>query len=353
MVYKDDKKKISNKGGKTKAIFFIEMHKEYLNIKKEVNNAVGAAGCPSQSFIDKCDRMIQTGMKKQYAFAIVFYKNGDCLISPLIQPHTLTMNNTDSTIEYLLHSEEILIAVLDHYFQTNGNNVKHVFIYTHYSPCKLRKEDNRDPCMLLLQITADQWHNKYGFCTEVVYKWPWGVCSDFFNCLQYSDIYPKGKVNTFFKPIIEKCDKIKYKLDSPYFKGLDPEDFKNEYVQSGVKKLKKLAKSSGLRKDHLEMGEYIIGHLEKAQDQDIGIKCKLWRKKLHEMVNNGFMILIRKTISKEFNPAMDYLMANALQMVNKGHFWLRHILDRNQIVMLTNNTLIQSICVFDHNVMQY
>lgn len=167
---------------------------------KKVNNAVGARW-PSQSFIDKCNCKIQTGNKKQYSCAIVFYKDGDAQISPLIVPDTLTVNNSDSTIKYKLHSEEILITVLHHYLQNNGNNVQHVFIYRHYSPCKVREEECRESCMLLLQRTADQWYNKYRFGTEVVYKESWGVHPGYFNYLKYSDIYPKGEDKNIFRTI--------------------------------------------------------------------------------------------------------------------------------------------------------
>ena len=314
---------------KKKTKLLIDIMKWYLKKKEKVNNVEVGAGWPSQSFIEKCDRMIQIGKKKQYAFAIVFNKNGDPQISPLIDPDM--DNNSDST-ENDLHSEEILITVLDHHFQNNGNNVTHVFIYTHFSPCKEREEECRESCMLLLTIAADRWKKDYGFSTEVVYKESWGVGPDYFNYLKYSDIYPKGIVNIFFEQFIDKCANISFKLVSKYFNEMDPETFENEEIQNILKQLKELANSVGLRKDHLEKGEEIIVRLENIQGQGENIvrKCKTWRMKLYEMINNSFMIPIRERVYKDFNAAVDYIIAKDLQLDDKIPFKLHHILDRNK-----------------------
>ena len=317
-------KEICKNCGKRKAFFFVDLKKQYLNMKK-VNNAVGARW-PSQSFIDKCNCKIQTGKKTQYAFAIVFYKDGQ--ISPLIVPDTLTVNNSDSTIKYKLHSEEILITVLHHYLQNNGNNVQHVFIYRHYSPCKVREEECRESCMLLLQRTADQWYNKYRFHTEVVYKESWGVRPNYFDDVNHSHISPK-EVIPFFKPIIEKCDNIPFNLNTTFFNKLKPEKFVNKDIQSELQKLKALPTSVRLKNEHLEEGNRIIANLENIQDQDNGIKCNTLKKKLEDIVNQSSMVPIRNIMYKDFNTTVDYLIANDLQLDDSSHLKLHHILDRN------------------------
>ena len=265
--------------------------------------------------------MIQKANKKQYAFAIVFFKDSVAKISALIEPYTLSTDNKR-------HSEEILIKILDYYFQKNGNNVKHVFIYTHYSPCKDRVEECRESCMSLLKRTADQWQNDYGFSTEVVYKESWGVASDYFNHLKYSDIYPKGIVNKCFEQVIEICDNIPFQLKSKYFNKLDPKTFKNKDIQNYLEQLKELANSVGLRKDHLKEGKRIIASLENFQDQNIKIKCQLYRKNFYEMVKNCFMKLFRKTISQKYNTEVDYIIAMHLQQDDKSTFRLYHTQDR-------------------------
>ena len=57
------------------------------------------------------------------------------------------------------------------------------------------------------------------------------------------------------------------------------------------------------------------------------------RKKWDERVNNRFMILIRETIYKDFNAAVDYIIAKDLQLDDTSPFKLYHILDRNQNVL--------------------
>ncbi|XP_036933732.1 uncharacterized protein LOC119007888 isoform X3 [Acanthopagrus latus] len=300
--------------------------KQYLNIKK-INNAVGARW-PSQSFIDKCNDKIQKKENiKQYTVAIVF-KDDDAQISPLIVPDILTVNNCDCIIKYKLHSEEILIRVLHHYLQNNGNNVQHVFIYTHYSPCKLRKEECREPCMLLLQRTADQWYNEYGFGTEVVYDVSWVVTPKYFNDVNYSHISHE-EVIPFFKSIIEDSDNIPFELYTQFFNELKPEKFVNKDIQSELQKLKALPTSVRLKNEHLEEGYKIIANLENIQDQDNRIKCDTLKKKFEDIVNKSSIVPIREILYKDFNTTVDYLIANDLQEDDSSHLKLHHILDRN------------------------
>ena len=93
--------------------------------------------------------------EKQYAFAIVYFKDGKSVRSPSYYPcHSTKTSHSDSNTGDTLHSEESLHKYLDNFFQNNGANVQLVLIYTHNSPCTKREKAGIEPCMFLLRRIA-------------------------------------------------------------------------------------------------------------------------------------------------------------------------------------------------------
>ncbi|XP_030252986.1 uncharacterized protein LOC115569180 [Sparus aurata] len=326
---KDDEKKTD---------LFIDIMKLYLKLEKLIIPLVEADE-PMQSLFDKHQKK-HSRKEKQYAFAIVFFKDGKTEISSLFYPrHSTKRSHSDSIIRDTLHSEEILIKNIDNLFQNNVDDVQHVFIYTHNSPCMKREKTHIDPCMFLLRKKADQWLNKYGISTTVAFKRFWGQSHpNYFNYV--TDISSPSSV---FYPYTEQCDSMSFKLD---FKKLTPGEILNltdvevkkrpklcKDIESVLTSLKELTETTfGLKTDHVERGErMIVQSLENFQDLDIGIKIsKTLREKWVEMVNNSFLSLIRETITADFKTAQVHLAVEDLQLGDNSPLQLYHILDRNQ-----------------------
>ena len=212
----------------------------------------------------------------------MFFKDGKTVISSLCYPcHSTKRSHSDSIIRDTLHSEEILLKNLDHFFQNNGANVQHVFIYTHNSPCTIREKTHIEPCMFLLQKKADQWLNKYGISTAVAFKRFWGQSHP--NYFNYVTEIPSP--SSVFYPYTEKCGSMSFELVNKAFNKLKPGDILNltdvevkkrpklcKDIGSVLTSLKELTETTfGLKTDHLERRERIIVQsLQNVQDLDIG-----------------------------------------------------------------------------------
>lgn len=334
-----EKLKQSKDDDKKKADLFVDIIILYSKIEKIIIPSVEASE-PFQSLLDKHQKQ-HGGEEKQYAFAIVFFKDGKTVISSLCYPrHSKKRSHSESIITDILHSEEILIKELGNLFQNNGANVQHVFIYTHNSPCTKREKAHIDPCMFVLQKNADQWLNKYGFSTSVAFKEFWGQSRP--NYFNFVTVIPSD--GSAFYPYIGKCDSMSFKLFSKDFNKLksreilnfkDVEDRKRlklcKDIQSVLTSLKKVAETFGLKTDHVERGErMIVQSLENFQDLDIWINVsKTLRAKWVEMVNNSFLSLIRETLTFDFNAAQVHLAVEDLQLGDNCPLKLYHILDRN------------------------
>ncbi|XP_036933731.1 uncharacterized protein LOC119007888 isoform X2 [Acanthopagrus latus] len=315
---------------KKKTDLFIDMMKLHTNMEKIIILSV-EAGEPLQSLLDK-DHEQHGRVEKQYAFAVVFLIRGKTVISSRCYPRHSTKRS---------HSEEILIEKLDDFFQNNGANVQHVFIYTHNSPCTKREKAHIEPCMFLLRKKADQWHNEYGFSTGIAFRRFWGQSRP--NFFDFVTEIPSPR--SAFYPYNEKCERIPFKLDWKDFK-LKPGDILNltdvEVRKSMTRRqdmisvfhsLKGFAETSfGLRTDYLETGGKMIAQsLKKFQDLDIWINIsKTLKEKWDEMVNNSFLSLIRETITADFNAAVVHLAVEDLQLGDNSPLKLYHILERYQ-----------------------
>ena len=324
-----------------KTVLFSGIIKLHSMIKKLVIPSVDPGG-HLQSLLNEHQKK-HSREEKQYAFAIVDFRNGKRMRSPSYDPrHSTKRSHSDSINRDTLHSEEILLKNLDHFFQNNGANVQHVFIYTHNSPCTKREKAHIDPCMSLLRKKADHWHNEYGFSTSVAFKEFWGQSHP--NYFNYVTVIPSD--GSAFYPYIGKCESIPFKLDCKDFNKLKPGEILNlkdvedrkrlklcKDIQSVLTSLKELAKTLfGLKTDHVERGErMIVQSLENFQDLDIWINIsKTLREKWVEMVNNSFLSLIRKTITVDFNAAQVHLAVEDFQLGDNSPLKLYHTLDRNQ-----------------------
>ena len=327
-----------SKRDKKETDLFIDIMILYSNIVKLIIPSV-EAGEPLQSLFYQHYKQ-HSGEENQYAFAVVFLKDGKTVPFSRKRPHSRKKSKSDSIITDTLHSEEILIKELDHFFQDNGANVQYLFIYTYNSPCIKREEAHIEPCMFLLRKKTYQWYNIYGFYTGVAFEWFWRESHvNFFN---YITKIPSPRSE--FYPYVKKCHDIPFKLICKDFKKLKPGDILNlkvvearnrsklcKDIRSRLTSLTELAEtSSGLITDHLETGEKMtnVQSLQNIQDLDIWINiCTTLRQKWVEMVNNSFLSLIKKTITADFNAAVVHLAVEDLQLGDNGPLKLYHIQD--------------------------
>lgn len=237
------------------------------------------------------------GREKQFAFAVVYMKNGRRRIFEDVYPDHQNKSKDPASpfTKPTLHCEEILLAQIDEFLQNNLDLVERIFIYSYNSPClKREKHNNIDicPCMFLLLEKADEWQRKYGCVTEVAFTKFWGLRGpNVFKDLTYSNI--SSPCSPFY-PYIEKCKKIPFKLDSKQFKNKFGELYKtisfvkdkeklNKQIATSKEELVKLAETSKTRQEHLDHGHKIIESLQ--FDSQINI-CEILHKNWNEMVDN-------------------------------------------------------------------
>lgn len=105
----------------------------------------------------------------QHAFAIILHKDGvKPWKSPTVIPKYVRGEWT--------HAEVIVIKAINAYLNTNGAEVKVIWVYTYYSPCITQ---GKMPCMYQLTDNAHQWHAKYNINTNVIFSEPWGLSGQF------------------------------------------------------------------------------------------------------------------------------------------------------------------------------
>ncbi|XP_049441346.1 uncharacterized protein LOC125894156 [Epinephelus fuscoguttatus] len=269
--------------------------------------------------------------EKQYAFAVAYLKNGDLIIFPAVYPDH-SKGGGRSAVPTKKHSEEKLIQQIDNFLQKNGTKVIKLLVYSYNSPC-LRRENNTTCCMLLLLQKAVQWHNMYGFFTDVAFTKPYGLTGpNFFQYLTYSDI---SNPRSVFLTYIEKCKNIPFKLvskrkenelrqklikmseNSTIYKTIDLVEaaYKEELrstIKSILHKLLDQANSSSHTKDHLDRGITIITSSEfppEVRNEIVTALIKNWNK----VVINESVSPIRDKIATDFNNAVVQLFGKELK----------------------------------------
>ncbi|XP_049898282.1 uncharacterized protein LOC126388927 isoform X3 [Epinephelus moara] len=260
------------------------------------------------------DKHKENEKEKQHAYAVAYLKNGYWIIFPAVYPDHSKRGGHSASVPTKKHSEEKLIKQIVDFLKKNGTQVIKLLVFSYNSPC-LRRKNKTTCCMFLLLQKAAQWHNMYGFFTEVAFTKPWGLTGpNFFKHLTYSEISDPGSV---FFSYIEKCKNTPYKVNQKKLNEVRNSLRKLSPTKSTFHKLNQPKASCHNKKDHLERGITIIKSEfpPEVREENITLlnqSITQWE----DFINDESMSPIREKITTDFNNAVVQFFGKELKF-----FW--------------------------------